>query len=118
MSRPAGQVRAVGIASLVWGGLLLWRGDRVWRSLAGVPASGPQALAIQILAGRHLLEGLVQTVAPHRMLRLESVVDATHALTMLLLALQRGPSRRPALLSGAFALASAATTLAAVRRRP
>ena len=106
----------VGAAGVAWGGLLLLRGDIVWRRVAGSAPTPHAAWAVRVLGLRHLLQGIAQTVWPWRWARLWVAVDATHAATMLPLAVVGGPSRRPALLSAVVAAAGAGTVAATLRR--
>ncbi|HET9647787.1 MAG TPA: hypothetical protein VFP34_06100 [Microlunatus sp.] len=106
-------MRSAGAARVVWAGLLLFRGDRVWRAVAGSGPSSREVWVVRLLGLRHAVQGLAQLVWPSRWIRFWAVVDATHAATMLPLVFGHGPSRRPALVSVA---AAAAGTAAAVSR--
>jgi hypothetical protein len=92
--------RIVAAAELVAGALLLARGPQCWEVVSGAPPDPPAAAASRILGGRYLLQGTIQQLWPTRLRRTWVAVDLLHAASMALLAAHRGPSRRPALVSG------------------
>lgn len=116
MSRGALLPRLTGTGGIVWGAVLLARGDEVWRRLEGRTPDLVEELGTRVLGGRHLLQGLGQLVAPRATSGLVVAVDLTHAATMAALAVASPSRRRAATVTGAVALASALTTSAARRR--
>ncbi len=112
MTASTWPVRTVAGAGVVWGALLLTRGRDIWRAVTSEPATAQDLLAVRALGGRHLVQGAVQVVAPTRMRRTFVAVDLLHALTMVPVVVLDDRRRRAAALTGALALASAATTLA------
>lgn len=111
MSR-AWALRAAGGVGVAWGGLLLGRGDRVWRAVTGEAPTPLDLLAVEALALRHLAQGTVQAVAPTRLRRAFVAIDVIHVLTMLPVVVVDARRRRAAALTCAVAATSAATTLA------
>ncbi|HET7823211.1 MAG TPA: hypothetical protein VFL10_16945 [Ornithinibacter sp.] len=109
-------VRATGGLGVAWGGLLLGRGDRVWRAVTGEAPTPVDLRAVEALGLRHLAQGTVQVVAPTRMRGAFVAIDLIHVLTMLPVAVADERRRRAAALTCAIALMSAATTLGAGRR--
>lgn len=102
--------RMVGLAGATWGTVLLVRGPAVWSAVVGSPPSEMQRRVVQILAVRHLGQGLVQTVAPRHLQRLWVFVDLAHAASMVGLAVATPAERRPAAVTGGIAVASAIVT--------
>jgi len=109
--------RRAGIASALWGAALLTAGRDLWYVLDGHRPGAVDAVAVRFLGTRHLTQGTLQATMPSRFQRLYVAVDVTHAASMFWLAAVDERRRRPALVSGAAALTSAAVTLAARRSR-
>jgi hypothetical protein len=107
--------RRAGIASAFWGTTLLAAGRDLWYVLDGHRPGAVDEAAVRFLGTRHLTQGTLQATMPTRFQRLYVAVDVTHAASMFWLAAVDERRRRPALVSGAAALASAAVTLAARR---
>jgi hypothetical protein len=107
--------RRAGIASALWGTTLLAAGRDLWYVLDGHRPGAVDEAAVRFLGTRHLTQGTLQATMPTRFQRLYVAVDVTHAASMFWLAAVDERRRRPALVSGAAALASAAVTLAARR---
>ena len=98
-SRP----RMVAAAEVGVGALLLTRGPRCWQMITRAAPSPLASAATRVLGGRYLVQGVSQLVWPNHLPRTWAGVDLLHAATMALLAVRRGPARRPALLSGSGA---------------
>jgi hypothetical protein len=109
--------RRAGIASALWGAALLTAGRDLWYVVDGRRPGAVDEAAVRFLGARHLTQGTLQAVRPSRFQRLYVTVDVTHAASMFWLAAVDERRRRPALVSGTAALASAAVTLAARRSR-
>ena len=75
--------RIAGAAGVLWGGLLLVRGQDVWLAVDRRPPGEVDRLAITVLGLRHLAQGGAQLVAPDRFQRLFAGVDVLHALSMV-----------------------------------
>ena len=84
------------------------RGEAAWRAVRRVGPDGTM---------QPLRFATLQAATPSRFQRLYVAVDVTHAAAMFWLAAVDERRRRPALVSGTAALASAALTLAARRSR-
>ncbi len=110
-----GAVRGVGLAGVVWGGVLLARGDSVWRAVEHRSPTAAAEVAIRALGIRHVVQGVLQVLAPARTRRPAVVVDVAHALSMLGLGIADPGPRRAAALTGGVALAGAAVTATAGR---
>jgi hypothetical protein len=102
--------RAVGILDCAWGIMLSIEGPTLWTRLSGRAPERWQVVAMRVLAGRHLVQGAALLARPERHGRLWGGVSALHAGTMFLAAVPRGPGRRPALVSGAYAAVAAVLT--------
>ncbi|MBT9257511.1 hypothetical protein KMZ32_17225 [Phycicoccus sp. MAQZ13P-2] len=113
MNGGAALMRLAGAAGTAWGGVLLARGDDVWRRLEGRSPDPVEELAIRALGVRHLVQGAVQVLAPRATRRVAVGVDAVHAATMLGLALASPSRRTVATTTGAVALVGAAVGVAA-----
>lgn len=112
--------RAVGLAGLAWGALLLGRGDQLWCGLTGRVPSTVEHRVLTVLGLRHVGQGLLQTAAPRELPRLWLLTDLAHLASMVALAGADPARRRPALVSGAVSLASALGLAESARtwRRP
>ncbi|GIL37049.1 MULTISPECIES: hypothetical protein [Phycicoccus] len=113
MSGGSALLRLAGVAGTAWGGVLLARGDDVWRRLEGRSPDSVEELAIRALGGRHLVQGGVQLLAPRASRRVAVGVDVVHAATMFALALASPSRRTVATTTGAVALVGAALGVAA-----
>jgi hypothetical protein len=110
------RMRALGVAGIAWGSALLTAGSSLWRRLDGqAPTQGDQ-IALRFLGARHVATGTIQVLFPGRLQRLEIGIDVIHAATMVGLGALDPPRRRPALVTAAVALASAAAGMA-IRER-
>jgi hypothetical protein len=109
--------RRAGVASALWGAALLTVGRDLWYVVDGRRPGTVDEAAVRFLGARHLTQGTLQAAMPSRFLRLYVAVDVTHAASMFWLAAVDERRRRPALVSGAAALTSAAITLAGRRSR-
>ncbi len=96
-----------------WGIALLLAPDAVLRSV-GYRRTDPRARRVtQVLGGRELLQGLIASQHLSRSSILSgAAVDATHAVTMLALAIRHPTYRRPA---AASSLAAASVAIAGLR---
>jgi hypothetical protein len=109
-------MRALGVAGIAWGSAILTAGSSIWRRLDGqAPTQGDQ-IALRFLGARHVATGTIQVLFPGRLQRLEIGIDVIHAATMVGLSALDPPRRRPALVTAAVALASAAAGMA-IRER-
>lgn len=109
-------MRALGVAGIAWGSAILTAGSSIWRRLDGqAPTQGDQ-IALRFLGARHVATGTIQVLFPGRLQRLEIGIDVIHAATMVGVAALDPPRRRPALVTAAVALASAAAGMA-IRER-
>ena len=102
--------RVVGLAGIAWGAALLTRGDDLWQAVQGRHPNDDERLVVGILGLRHVAQGTLQTLAPGLMRRPVMLVDLGHAASMVALAAREPRYRRPALTSGAVAVASALLT--------
>ena len=120
MSGGAVLPRITGAGGILWGVVLLNRGDEVWQAVEGRAPDEGEQLATRVLAVRHQVQGVVQLAAPRRSSGLVVAVDVLHTASMAALALASPRQRRAAILSGAVALTSAALTRASrtTRRGP
>ena len=101
-------MRALGVAGIAWGSALLTAGSSIWRRLDGqAPTQGDQ-VALRFLGARHVATGTIQVLFPGRLQRLEIGIDVIHAATMVGLGALDPPRRRPALVTAAVAMATAA----------
>jgi hypothetical protein len=101
-----------GVLGVVWGALLLTRGDQVWTSVANHPPQPVDRLAIRALGARHVVQGTFMALAPLRGRRLLVSVDLLHVGSMVALAVADPSRRRPALVTTAVAAASGAAVVA------
>ncbi|WP_157623392.1 hypothetical protein [Terrabacter sp. Root85] len=109
-------MRALGVAGIAWGSAILTAGSSIWRRLDGqAPTQGDQ-IALRFLGARHVATGTIQVLFPGRLQRLEIGIDVIHAATMVGVGALDPPRRRPALVTAAVALASAAAGMA-IRER-
>lgn len=97
-----------------WGTALLLTPDAVLRRLGHGPIDPRTRRVTQVLGGRELLQGLIASQHRSRASILSgAAVDATHAATMLALAIRHPASRREAaasaLIAATFAIAGVAT---------
>src|SRR6476469_2639584 len=105
-------MRALGVAGIAWGSAILTAGSSIWRRLDGqAPTQGDQ-IALRFLGARHVATGTIQVLFPGRLQRLEIGIDVIHAAAMVGLGALYPPRRRPALVTAAVALASAAAGMA------
>jgi hypothetical protein len=111
-------VRVVGAAGVSAGVVLLVRGVGVWDALEGRSPSAGERLAMRLLGGRHLLQGLAELGAPDTWRPLWAVVDVTHAASMIAVAARQPARRRAALLSAGIASASGLATVVSSRLGP
>ncbi|MGI8459124.1 MAG: hypothetical protein ACR2LI_13565 [Propionibacteriaceae bacterium] len=107
--------RLTGVAGLVWGAALLWRGRELFQLIQRHSPSAGAEVAITALGTRHLAQGLVQVAAPHHFARLEAVVDFLHAGSMIAVAVKEPTLRRAALTSGTVAGTSGVLSVLAAR---
>ncbi len=115
MTSATWPVRAAGALGIGWGIALLGRGGPIWHEVTGEPPTRVDLLALRALGLRHVAQGSIQAVAPTRARGAFVAIDLLHVLTMLPLAVVDERRRRAATLTGAVALANAATTLATGR---
>jgi len=109
-------MRALGVAGIAWGSAILTAGSSIWRRLDGqAPTQGDQ-IALRFLGARHVATGTIQVLFPGRLQRLKIGIDVIQAATMVGLGALDPPRRRPALVTAAVALASAAAGMA-IRER-
>ena len=105
-------MRALGVAGIAWGSAILTAGSSIWRRLDGQGPSQGDHIALRFLGARHVATGTIQVLIPGRLQRLEIGIDVIHAATMVGLGALDPPRRRPALVTAAVALASAAAGMA------
>ena len=103
--------RALGVAGIAWGTAILTAGTPIWRYLDDRGPTEVDQVALRFLGTRHVATGITQLVFPSHLQRLEIAVDVMHAASMVGLAAIDPPRRRPALVTAAVALASAAAGL-------
>lgn len=108
--------RALGAAQSAWGVILLTAGPRLYSGLDERGPSDTDRLALTVLGSRHVATGLVQVLLPCHFQRLEIAVDLLHLGSMCALAAVDDRHRRPALVTGGTALASALTVWSLRRR--
>jgi hypothetical protein len=105
--------RLVAGASAGWGAAQLAMPERVLRAVAPGRPSGPLLVATRVLGARLVVQNAVVLARPTRAVVLAgAAVDALHALSTVPAALLWPQYRRPALVSGAIAAASAVLGLA------
>ena len=105
-------MRALGVAGIAWGSAILTAGSSIWRRLDGQGPSQGDQIALRFLGARHVATGTIQVLFPGRLQRLEIGIDVIHAATMVGVGALDPPRRRPALVTAAVALASAAAEMA------
>jgi hypothetical protein len=105
-------MRALGVAGIAWGSAILTAGSSIWRRLDGQRPSQGDQIALRFLGARHVATGTIQVLFPRRLQRVEIGIDVIHTATMVGLAALDPPRRRPALVTAAVALASAAAGMA------
>ena len=109
-----GATRLLAGAQAAQATLLLSQPQRLIRPIVGTV---PPAV-LRVLGGRLLIQSIALGLRPGRtMLRLGATVDLLHAASMFGLAAASTRYRRPALVSGLIAAASAAAMLGQDRRR-
>ncbi len=101
-------MRALGVAGITWGSAILTAGPLIWRRLDGQAPTQVDQIALRFLGARHVATGTIQVLFPRRLQRVEIGIDLIHAATMVGLGALDPPRRRPALVTAAVALASAA----------
>lgn len=102
-----------GPVRVAWGLTLLAAPGRCI-ALGGGPAPGADAVAVaRVLAGRHVLQGVVELASWPRLRRLGATVDALHAASMMSLAAVDRRWRRVALVDSSLASAFALLGLTA-----
>jgi len=99
-------LRPLGAAEIVWGATLLVGRRQLFSRLEGRAPDEPERVALGTLAARHLVQGALEVIVPHRFARLYAATEAIHASTMLLVAVFQPERRRVAVISGALAAAS------------
>lgn len=100
-----------------WGTALLLAPDAVLRRVGHGPIDPRTRRLTQVLGGRELVQGLVASRHCSRASILSgAAVDATHATTMLALAIRRPAYRRQAAASALTAATFAIAGVATVRR--
>jgi hypothetical protein len=97
------RTRLVAAAELGVGALLVGRGPQCWQVISGTAPRALAAAGSRILGVRLLVQGSSQLLWPTHLRQTWAAIDLAHAATMTLLALSRGPARRPALISGTVA---------------
>jgi hypothetical protein len=113
--RPPRHVRRLAAAQGAIGAVLLARPQRVTELLSNRQHPAPEAI-LRLLGARMLAQAGVQCVLPtRRTLLAGAAVDASHAASMLLLALHAPRYRRPALASAGLAAAFAASATRTAR---
>jgi len=88
---------------MVWGGTLLVAGSEIFRRLEGRLPDRTEQLGIGVLGARYLVQGGLETFAPHRLARLHTGIELVHAASMLLIAVRQPARRRIAVVSGSQA---------------
>jgi hypothetical protein len=107
--------RLIGAATVALGLVLVTGPEAVAKTVAG--RSSPKVAVVRLLGVRYLAQGVAQLARPRAsVLAISAVVDVLHAASMFGLAAEHAEYRRPALLSGAVATGSAATTALLARR--
>jgi hypothetical protein len=98
--------RALRLARMAYGALLLAAPTRVARAYGGDPTDEATTMAARVLGCRHLLQAIVTGNHPGPVRRYGgAMVDALHALSMFTLASMDADHRRPALADGTVAAA-------------
>ncbi len=98
---------------MAWGTILVLAPDEVLRCAGDGPIDPRVRRVTQVLGGRELVQGLIAARRRSRGSILSgAAVDATHAATMLALAIRRPAYRRPA---AASALTSASFAIAGLK---
>lgn len=110
--------RALGVAGIAWGTVLLTAGPPIWRHLDDQGPTEVDQVALRFLGARHVATGVTQVIFPGRFQRLEITIDLIHATTMVGLAALNPPRRRPALVTAAVALAAAMAGIGIRARSP
>jgi hypothetical protein len=108
-------------ARLCWGAALVAAPRLLLRGLARLdrPAHPGAVAAIRVLGARHLVQTLIEVVAPQHVVGyLEAGTDALHAVTDVGLALLAPRWRRVALIDAAIATFFAVTTAWFTHERP
>ncbi len=105
-------MRALTATRMLYGSVLLLTPDKVLHTLSHEPIDRRAQTFARALGARHLLQAfIVDRHASKRRLRAGVVVDASHAVTMVALAVLRPQRRR---LAGANALAAATFAAAGI----
>lgn len=105
-------MRALGVAGIAWGSVILTAGSPIWRRFDGQGPTEGDEVALRFLGARHVATGAIQVLLPGGLQRVEIGIDLIHAATMVGLAALDPPRRRPALVTAAVALASAGAGMA------
>lgn len=100
---PVPSLRRLGAAQVVWGVVLLGAGQELFRRLEGRVPDETEWIGLRALGARHVVQGSLEVLLPHRLGRLHAGVDAIHAGSMLLVVLLQPQRRRVAAASGGLA---------------
>ena len=107
---PGGAVaRALPVGQAAGGALMIWRPGPLARAVSSAPSNVPALWVLRLLGLRLLAQGITGALWPRpEVAAVSAMVDATHSASMALAAMVTPRFRRPALISAAVALASAA----------
>jgi len=101
-------MHALPLGQAVSGALMICRPAPLAHAVSSAPSNTPPLWVLRLLGARLLAQGITAALWPRRQVAaLSAGVDATHAASMVLAAVVEPRFRRPALISGAVALASA-----------
>jgi hypothetical protein len=109
-------VRVLGLVRMGWAVTLLVKGRRIWTLVNGRAPTSTERRVVDVLAIRHLIQGVSQTAAPQHLRRVWLGVDASHALSMVPVAVVDPRHRRAALVTGSLAVLGAVGTAVVAAR--
>jgi hypothetical protein len=109
-------VRTLGLARAAWAAALLLRGRAIWTVVNGRVPTSAERRVVDVLAIRHLSQGVSQAAAPRHLEEMWVAVDALHALSMVPVAIMDQRHRRAALVTGTVAVLGAVGSSVLTRR--
>ena len=115
---PAQATRLFGVVVAATGAMSAVASRRVSRWSASTPSARPDPRIVGVLGLRQLAQGALVVAAPDPVItRIGAATDAAHAATMVAAALLWPDYRKPATLSGALAVITAAVGLRLAQRQ-
>lgn len=96
-------MRTLGLARAGWAAALLLKGRTIWTVVNGRAPTSTERRVVDLLAIRHLVQGVSQVTAPRRLEKVWVAVDVLHALSMVPVVIKDQRHRRAALVTGSVA---------------